>query len=104
MIFSFLQWDKEIQSLSFLHFKPVDTKNPSVRLPLIPMQMEGAVETTGWLGVFILQAIFVLRGLPWPCCQPDQHYVNCLLLKIRFAFCWLCLTLTATICAFSILY
>ena len=64
--------------------------------------MQAEVETFGWMSVFIMQAIFVLRGLP--CLRPGQHYVNCLLLKIRFSFVVLCFFLTCTVCSFAILY
>ena len=52
--------------------------------------------------MFILQAIFVIRGLP--CFNAGQHYQNCLLLKLGFSFCWLCLALTVTMSSFIFLY
>lgn len=59
---------------------------------LVPMKVEYEVEAAGWIIVFLLQLIYVIRGLP--CMKPGQHYVNCLLLKIKFQFCILCLTFT----------
>ena len=64
--------------------------------------MQPEVEAVGWFLVVFLQGVFVLRGLP--CFSPGQHYVNCLLLKIKFSFCLLCITLTATIFAFVTIY
>jgi len=64
--------------------------------------MQNQVESVGWLLVFLLQACFVLRGLP--CFEPGQHYVNCLLLKIRFSFCLLCLMLAIATSAFILIY
>lgn len=52
--------------------------------------------------MFLLQGIFVLRGLP--CFNPGQHYVNCLLLKIRFSFVIFCLALTVTSSGFIFIY
>ena len=64
--------------------------------------MELGVETFGWICVIFFQLLFVLRGLP--CFQAGQHYVNCLLLKIKFSFCLLCLQLTITIFSYATLY
>ena len=99
-IFAVVQWVDEIRSVRIINWKSLDANNSS--LPLIPMQMQAEVLTLGWLAVFLCQGIFVLRGLP--CLKPGQHYVNCLLLKIRFYFCLFCLTLTASIFAFATLY
>ena len=52
--------------------------------------------------LLILEGIFVLRGLP--CFNAGQHYQNCLLLKIRFSFCVLCLVTTITISSFMLIY
>lgn len=64
--------------------------------------MQNKVESFGWLMLIFLQAIFVLRGLT--CFEPGQHYVNCLLLKIRFSFCLLCLVLTLTVSSFTCMF
>ena len=69
---------------------------------MVPLMMKPQIESFGWLMVFFLQAIFVLRGLP--CLQPGQHYVNCILLKIKFSFCLLCLVLTLSIFSFVTTY
>lgn len=36
--------------------------------------------------------------------NPGQHYVNCILLKIRFAFCLFCLSYTSAMISFSTIY
>ena len=64
--------------------------------------MQNQVESFGWVSMFLFQAIFVLRGLP--CFNAGQHYVNCLLLKIRFSFVILCVAMTATITCFVFIY
>lgn len=64
--------------------------------------MQNQLESFGWVMLLILQGIFVFRGLP--CFNPGQHYQNCLLLKIRFSFCIMCLALTATIASFVYIY
>ena len=65
-IFGMVQFVKQIDAVNIFHVKPVDSTNAKV--PLVPLQMQAEVETFGWISVFILQAVFVLRGLP--CMKP----------------------------------
>lgn len=67
--------------------------------PRIPIKMQAEFETTGWLFVAIFQGLFVLRGLP--CMNPGPHYVNTLILKIKFSFCLLCILLTSSMFSFQ---
>lgn len=108
-IFSLLQWGTFIDAVRIFHWHSIQydrdsaaAKSDDNNLPLVPLQMQNQVESFGWLLVFVLQALFVLRGLP--CFEPGQHYVNCLLLKIQFSFCLMCLVLTGTTCAFVMMY
>ena len=96
-IFAVVQWDK-VSAIDFLNFKEKEIDSQS--LPLVPMKMQAEVEAFGWTMTFLLQGFFVLRGL----INPGQHYINCLLLKIRFAFVLLCTGMTASIFAFALLY
>ena len=100
VVFGMVQFFPYIDAVNIFHVQPTTYKNAKV--PLVPLQMQAEVETFGWISVFVLQAIFVLRGLP--CLKPGQHYVNCLLLKIRFSFVVLCFFLTCTVCSFATLY
>jgi hypothetical protein len=48
----------------------------------------------GWIICFILQGLFVIRGLT--CNKASVHYKNCLTLKIKLNFCILCALLTSS--------
>jgi hypothetical protein len=102
-VFAFIQFGGDfVKSVKILRWNTFRLTDADL-LPIVPLQMAYKVESFGWIMLLFLQAIFVIRGLT--CCfEPGQHYVNCLLLKIRFSFCLLCLVLTLTISAFACLF
>jgi hypothetical protein len=68
-------------------------------LPLVPVYVNNYFFEIGWMVALGLQFIFVLRGLPFM--RPGTHYVNCLLLKIKFWFIVLCLLMALSLISFS---
>ena len=62
-LFALVQWWNALGALTIFQVASIDPNN-NKNLPLVPLQMEPSVETASWIGVFLLQAIFVLRGLP----------------------------------------
>ena len=62
-VFCLVQFYPPIGAITIFHWKQADPD--SALVPLVPLQMQAEVETFGWISVFIMQAIFVLRGLPF---------------------------------------
>jgi hypothetical protein len=87
----------KVQNIFFHVIDENDQQDPTT----IPIQMNDSFESLGWLGVVLLQFLFVMRGLS--CMSPGPHYVNTMLLKIRFAFCLLCGILIFDVCTISLL-
>lgn len=68
-------------------------------LPIVPVYVNNLFINLGWLLALTYQLFFVTRGLP--CLHPGTHYVNCLLLKIKFWFTLLCFFLTVALVSWS---
>ena len=68
-------------------------------LPIVPVYVNNIFINVGWLIALALQLFYVIRGLP--CLNPGQHYVNCLVLKIKFWFTLLCFIMTTALVTFS---
>ena len=60
-------------------------------------------EDSGWILIFLLQALFVIRGLPVSFINPGTHFKNCVLLRIKFNFAIMCILTTLGIISFSFL-
>ena len=89
-----------LSKVQIIFFHVIDENEPHDPIT-IPIQMNDSFESLGWLGVVLLQFLFVMRGLA--CMSPGPHYVNTMLLKIRFAFCVLCGILIFDVCTISLL-
>ena len=87
-----LQW---IGNLKIFFFR----KRASNNLPVVPVYINNYFFQIGWLIALGLQFLFVLRGLPFM--RPGSHYVNCLLLKIKFWFIALCLLMALSLITIS---
>lgn len=68
-------------------------------LPIIPVFVNNIFNDIGWITALALQLFFVIRGLPFM--KPGTHYINCLLLKIKWWFILLCLLMTLSMITFS---
>jgi hypothetical protein len=87
-----LQW---IGNLKIFFFRRGARNN----LPVVPVYINNYFFQIGWLIALGLQFLFVLRGLPFM--RPGSHYVNCLLLKIKFWFIALCLLMALSLITIS---
>ena len=87
-----LQW---IGNLKIFFFRQRASNN----LPVVPVYINNYFFQLGWLIALGLQFLFVLRGLP--IMRPGSHYVNCLLLKIKFWFIALCLLMALSLITIS---
>jgi len=65
----------------------------------VPVYINNYFINIGWLMALTLQFFFVFRGLPFM--KPGIHYINCLLLKIKFWFILLCLVMTIALVSYS---
>ena len=70
-------------------------------LPTIPIYVDPVFQNFGWMITLFLQALFVLRGLP--CFKSTTHFTNCVILKIKFSFAFLCCLLAISVLTFSVL-
>ena len=68
-------------------------------LPIVPVYVNNIFLDIGWLTALTLQLLFVLRGLPFM--KPGTHYINCLLLKIKWWFIVLCLLMSLSLISYS---
>lgn len=70
-------------------------------IPPSPLFVSFRFYQIGWATCFLLQGIFVIRGLT--CDKASVHYKNCLMLKIKLNFMILCALLTSSFLCIALL-
>ena len=68
--------------------------NLNNNIPQSPVYVSNDFYFSGWIACFLLQGLFAIRGLM--CEKATVHYQNCLMLKIKLNFVFLCALFTSS--------